>query len=213
MNLEYKTPVLFWNVDTQIDFMKSYGKLYVQDAETIEPVLKELTLFARKHNIKVVNTCDYHNEHSLELSGNPDFIKTFPEHCMQNTTGQEFVNATKPDDAVVFDHSRSYTAEETKQMIADSQNIIIRKDFFDVFFNNTIPEDILKLLAPERIFIYGVATNVCVDFAVTGLAKRGYKVFVIEDAIKALPNIPSPIENWKNQGVTLINSKELSDYL
>ncbi len=68
-------------------------------------------------------------------------------------------------------------------------------------------------MTPEKIFVYGVATNVCVDFAVIGLAKRGYKVFVIEDAIKELPNIPTPFEAWKEQGITFINAEEITKYL
>ncbi len=80
--LKKYSSVLFWNVDTQVDFMKASGKLYVQDAETIEPVLAQLTSLAEKHNIIVVNSCDYHNENTLELSDTPDFVKTFPPHCM-----------------------------------------------------------------------------------------------------------------------------------
>ncbi len=80
MQLKDKTSILFWNVDTQVDFMKADGKLYVQNAEEIAPTLEKLTAFAKENNIKVVNTCDYHNENSQELSDTPDFItseKTF----------------------------------------------------------------------------------------------------------------------------------------
>ena len=102
MKLKNTASVLFWNVDTQNDFMKASGKLYVQDAEEIELTLERLTRFAKKYNIKVLNTCDFHNEKTIELSSTPDFIATFPPHCMENTEGQDFVMATKPDIAVVF---------------------------------------------------------------------------------------------------------------
>ena len=52
--------VIFWNVDTQKDFINKDGALYVKDAETIKPALATLTNFARKNNIKVINTGDYH---------------------------------------------------------------------------------------------------------------------------------------------------------
>jgi nicotinamidase/pyrazinamidase len=32
--------ILFWNVDTQIDFMSTSGKLYAMGAEQIKPILK-----------------------------------------------------------------------------------------------------------------------------------------------------------------------------
>ncbi len=201
--------VLFWNVDTQIDFMKASGKLYVEGAEEIEPVLEKLSAFAKKNNIKVVNSCDYHNEKSAELSDKPDFLKTFPPHCMENTEGQDFVDATRPDSAVIFDWNKNYSEDDIKTMINGQRNIIIRKDVFDVFANNTNAENILKVLEPKTVVAYGVATNVCVDFAVKGLLKRGYTVLVVEDAIKGLPNIPSPIEEWKNAGAKLIKAEDL----
>ena len=67
MKLKNTASVLFWNVDTQNDFMKASGKLYVQDAEEIELTLERLTRFAKKYNIKVLNTCDFHNEKTIEL--------------------------------------------------------------------------------------------------------------------------------------------------
>ncbi len=213
MKLKNTPPILFWNVDTQNDFMKVSGKLYVQNAEKIESTLEQLTKFAEKYNIKVLNTCDYHNKKSLELSDVPDFITTFPPHCMENTEGQDFVIATKPDTAVVFDWDKDYSSDEIKGMIGNQRNIVVRKDFFDVFYNNSNAENIVKILAPKKIFVYGVATNVCVDFAVKGLAKRGYKIFVIEDAIKELPNIPMPFENWKAHGATLIKAQEIVNYI
>ena len=38
--------VLFWDVDTQYDFMRADGKLYVPDAERLIPNLKRLTDYA-----------------------------------------------------------------------------------------------------------------------------------------------------------------------
>ncbi len=44
--------LIFWNVDTQYDFMRPDGKLYVQDAEQIEPNLEYLTRLAAERNIR-----------------------------------------------------------------------------------------------------------------------------------------------------------------
>ncbi len=98
-------------------------------------------------------------------------------------------------------------------MIKNKRNIIIRKDVFDVFGNNSNAENIVKVLSPKKIFVYGVATNVCVNAAVMGLAKRGYNVFVVQDGIKELPKIPLPFDSWKSQGVTFIKLQELEKYL
>ena len=42
---------IFWDVDTQYDFMMRDGKLYVQGAEGIARNLKALTEFARENDI------------------------------------------------------------------------------------------------------------------------------------------------------------------
>ncbi len=211
--MQAETKNLFWNVDTQIDFMRESGSLYVQNGEEIEPVLSKLTTLAAKHNIRVVNSCDYHNEDSPELSNTPDFITTFPSHCIKNSKGQDFIEATKPEHPVIFEWNRDYSKEEITKMIEGRRNIIIRKDAFDVFAHNSNAENIAKVLSPEKTFVYGVAANVCVDFAVLGLTKRGYTVFVIEDAIKELPNIPEPFEKWKKYGVRFIHSEEILQHL
>lgn len=78
---------IFWNVDTQFDFMRPEGKLYVQDAYKIEPNLEKLTSLAGEMNIVVVNTADWHNKNSREISDKPDWQKTFPEHCMAGSEG------------------------------------------------------------------------------------------------------------------------------
>lgn len=198
--------LLFWNVDTQNDFVEPDGKLYVPGAELLKPVWAEITEFAKQQNIKVVNTADFHYPNSAELSNEPDFISTFPEHCMANTKGAESVMETQPDKPLIYDWDKAYlTFDEVKS----NRNILIRKDAFDVFAGNPHTEAILSILSPKTVVVYGVTTNVCVNDAVVGLAKRVERVIVIEDAIKELPNIPLPFENWTKLGVEMIRLDEL----
>lgn len=201
-----KAGVIFWNVDTQVDFVEPSGKLSVPGAALLKPVLKELTLLAERNNITVVNTADYHFAGSAELSGTPDFIRTFPPHCMAGTSGAGYIDETIPENALVFEWDRDYDLNEFSQEANFHRNIVIRKDAFDVFAGNPNSEKILKLLDPESVIVYGVTTNVCVNDAVIGLAKRGLNVFVVEDAIKELPNIPLPFNQWSEWGVKLIQS-------
>ena len=65
--------VLFWDVDTQVDFMHANGKLYVPDAEAIIPNLKRLTDYAHAHGIRIVASADDHVGGHRELSTAPDF--------------------------------------------------------------------------------------------------------------------------------------------
>ena len=60
--MENQTTLLFWNVDTQYDFMNPDGALYVPGAETILPNLKSLQEIATKLDIPIVHTKDWHDE-------------------------------------------------------------------------------------------------------------------------------------------------------
>ena len=48
------SPVIFWDVDTQYDFMRADGKLYVPGSEEIIPALRDLTRHAHDRGIPIV---------------------------------------------------------------------------------------------------------------------------------------------------------------
>ncbi len=204
---------LFWNVDTQEDFIDRSGKLYVRGAEQIRPMLNEITLFAKTEGIRVVNTCDYHLENSHELSSEPDFMTSFPPHCMAGTPGADFISETMPESPLVIDWENETDIAGKLEKLKGFRNIVIRKDAFDVFAGNPHTEKIVQLLDPEQVFVYGVTTNVCVDKAVIGLSELGLKVYVFEDAIRELPDLPLPFDTWKTRGIDLISFSEVRKYL
>ncbi len=204
---------LFWNVDTQEDFIDQAGKLYVKGAEEIRPILKQITDFAKTEGIKVINTCDYHYINSNELSSVPDFETSFPEHCMAGTSGAEFISETQPEAPVLIDWDPDLAIFTVFDDPVRFRNIVIQKDAFDVFKGNPHTEKILQLLNPDQVFVYGVTTNVCVDKAVIGLSERGIKVYVFEDAIKELPSLPLPFETWKTKGIEMISFTNILKYL
>ena len=65
---------IFFDVDTQNDFMHKDGKLYVPDAEKIIPNLKKITQFAKKKNVIVIASADNHKMGDWEIAS-----KTFCE--------------------------------------------------------------------------------------------------------------------------------------
>jgi len=208
----FKKELLFWNVDTQFDFMNEAGKLYVPGSEEILPLLKRLTSLAKENCIQVVNTADYHFPDSKELSNTPDFINTFPPHCMADSLGANYMAETQPEEPQVIPWDKVYSIEEIKKLTS-FRNLVVLKDVFDVFEGNPNTQRLVKSLAPQKVFVYGVTTNVCVDSAVCGLAEQNIQVFVIEDAIKELPNIPLPFEKWDALGVKRIQFDDIDTYL
>ena len=216
MKMEMKD-VIFWNVDTQKDFILQTGKLYINGAERIFANLFTLTQFATKKNIKVINTADYHTKNTKEISSNPDFKITFPEHCMAGTEGMEFISATNPTldkNYCIIGYEEILNAT-LEALVKQKRNIVIHKDSFDVFVGNPHTESILDILKPKIIVVYGVATDVCVDFAVKGLLAKGLLVIVIEDAIKGLSedNCKIALENWAKNGALLTDTIDLEDTL
>jgi len=75
---------IFYDVDTQNDFMLSTGGLYVPDAENIIGKLAVLTNHARKNSIQIFGSVDAHTK------DDPEF-EIFPPHCVAGTLGQEKV--------------------------------------------------------------------------------------------------------------------------
>lgn len=199
--------VIFWNVDTQIDFILPEGKLYIKGAEKILPNLKLLTDYARKNKIKIVNTRDFHDIDDKELSNTPDFVNTFLPHCIEGTKGSMFVNETRP-----IAYYSVGNKKVSKKYVTDDYDIVIFKNEFDVFTGNKFTKEVLQILLPNTVVVYGVATNVCVNFAVKGLAKCANQILVVKDTIKELPNLPVEkiFEEWEKLGnVKLVTVKEI----
>jgi nicotinamidase/pyrazinamidase len=126
---------------------------------------------------------------------------------MANTPGAEYVAETQPEDAVEFDWDKDYDAFDA---VESARNIVIRKDAFDVFAGNPYTDNILQMISPETVVVYGVTTNVCVNDAVVGLSKRVKRVIVLQDAIKELPNIPLPFDEWEKLGVEMMTFEDFS---
>ena len=202
---------IFWNVDTQYDFIRDdesfKGALAIPGAREIEGNLVRLTRLAKAKKIQVINTADWHKRNSPELSDNPDFINTFPPH---NTKGAAYLPATNPKSPYKVEWEKGTLDLEE---IAQRRNIIIYKDKFDVFTGNPKADEIVRAINPNKAVVYGVATNVCVDFAVKGLLERGVEVYVPTDAIKELPNLPLPYENWKRNGAVLTQTDDIYEML
>lgn len=192
---------LFWDVDTQVDFMNPGGKLYVPGAETIIPNLQRLNQWAASHRVLVVSTTDAH------VPGDPEF-RDYPPHCLAGTPGQQKVSGTVlPNRLLVPNRKTDLPAE-----LGSYQQIIVEKQALDVFTNPNI-ESLLGRLGKEReVILYGVVTEICVDLAARGLISRGYKVSVVEDAIRHLDESKGrrTLAEVRQRGGRLIRTEEVT---
>jgi nicotinamidase/pyrazinamidase len=204
--------VIFWDVDTQYDFMKADGKLYVPDAEHIIPNLRRLTDYAHGHGLRIVASADDHVAGHPEISDKPDWKQTFPPHCMRGTSGQQKIPETALRDALVIEPARTDAAALAARVRAHAGDVLFHKHRFDVFTNeNVMP--VLEAVAPDDIVLYGVATDVCDKAAVEGLLERlpHTRLFVVTDAVKGIDKDVSEqlLREWGDEGVRLVRTAEV----
>lgn len=203
--------VVFWDVDTQHDFMKADGRLYVPGSEEIIPILGRLSDCAHRHGIRVVASSDDHVPGHRELSGAPDWKETFPEHCMRGTPGQARIPETALRHPLVIEPEPQDPAALGARARAHDGDILFHKHWFDVFTNpNVLP--VLDALAPARIVLYGVALDVCDRYAVEGLLRHrpGIRLAVVTDAVRAIAPAAGAalLEAWRARGVSLVTAEE-----
>src|SRR2546426_2346226 len=163
--------VIFWDVDTQYDFMKADGKVFVPDADHIIGNLKRLTDYAHAHGIRIVASADDHVAGHAEISDTPDWKTTFPPHCMRGTPGQKKIPETALRNPFVIEPTRLDPKSLADRVRAHQGDILFHKHRFDVFTNENVPV-VLDVLRPDDIVLYGVATDVCDKAAVEGRSEE-----------------------------------------
>jgi nicotinamidase/pyrazinamidase len=204
------TPVIFWDEDTQHDFMDAGGKLYVPGAERIIPNLQRLTRFAREHKIQIVAVMCDHTAADAEISSHPDFKETFPPHCMRGSRGQERIDATAPQHPL-FLENRPYTRGEVEGLLRNHRGeIVIKKQALDPL-TNPATAIVLDILRPQTVIVYGVATDFCVHRAIMGLSTGTRRVCFVTDASQPIdPEAAKQCEaTWRQRGVETVTTEDI----
>jgi nicotinamidase/pyrazinamidase len=112
---------VFFDVDTQLDFLYPAGALYVPGAEKIVPALARLTRFAVDNQIPIISTADAHAE------DDPEF-KHWKPHCVVGTVGQQKAGP-----------------------VTDASQIIIEKQDVNCFTNPTLRPLLARLGADRYV--------------------------------------------------------------
>jgi nicotinamidase/pyrazinamidase len=168
---------VFFDVDTQIDFVFPAGALYIPGAEDIIQQLAGLTRFAAANALQIVSTADAHTENDREFG-------SWKPHCVVGTVGQTKASATLLPQALVLPNTEAALGNiQANAQIAPQ--ILIEKQSIDCFTNPNL-HPLLKSLNPQRYIVYGVVTELCVQRAVFGLLKTGARVELVTDATVSL---------------------------
>ena len=193
--------VVFFDIDTQYDFIMPDGKLYIKDAERLIPNLHRLTKYATDHKILIFASADSHPE------DDPEF-ETFHPHCISNSDGNRKIDVTRIENAAV----QSYKGPRIKVDFDRIGGIIFTKRTFDVFSNPYL-ESFIYSLNPDQVVLYGVATDYCVNAAVLSLIEQEYSVTVVQDAISAVEkkNEKRVLKELAAKGVIFKTTSEITD--
>jgi nicotinamidase/pyrazinamidase len=163
---------------------------------------------ARAAGIPHVASADDHELTDAEISAEPDFLTTYPPHCLRGTVGAEKIAETRQADPVPL----ALTAVPERWV--QGREFLLLKKHFDVFSNpNT--ERLLDLLDPDEIVLFGVATDVCDDAAIRGLLDRGRSVVFVEDASRGLDvdRTAACTAVWRERGVRFASAADVAGEL
>ncbi len=188
---------VFFDIDTQLDFLYPSGALYVPGAEHKVPAIAALNRYAAACGIPVVSTTDAHSE------DDPEF-QSWPPHCIAGTTGQHKAEATLLEKRVIVPNRHCTLT------LAGAEQILLEKQNVDSFTAINLPH-VIETLAADAYVVYGVVTEICVLFAAKGLLQLGKPITIVTDAIETLNRETSDrvLADLQASGVRLATSSEL----
>lgn len=215
---------IFYDVDTQNDFMNKSGALSVPGAEEIKPQLKLLTNFALDKKIPIIASADRHfgteayqtREGELNQWGGP-----FPHHCMDDTYGAEKISETsflqRDSSPIYIEHRLDGSNDEVHIGHAlieirnpQTEHVVIEKQSYDVFTNPSA-EQLMKRAGVTDAIVYGVATDYCVKAAVLGMQRLGINCYVVEDAIRGVfpESTKTALEEMAAAGAKFVTTRDV----
>jgi nicotinamidase/pyrazinamidase len=195
---------VFWNANTQEDFFND-GPMKVPNSESIRPKLRALTEFAKDKKIKVVSVLSWNDPKAKWISTTPDYTNTFPEHCIANSTGTNFIQETLVDgDYFLIKNDAPYIVFPE---IHKHRNIILFKNNMSMIEGNKFADSVLNNLGtvmmqrPDYV-LYGIGAGLIAK----DLAKRGYDVKIVTDATIEFNGLPI---NYEEIGIGQITTESI----
>jgi len=195
--------MIFFDVDTQRDFMESMGALYVPDAEAIRSNVERLLRAAGDHKVTTVSSSCAHEP------DDPEF-EVFPPHCIEGAPGAERVFSDLP--ALPRLEIAVDAATDPRAQIQPATHYVVKKKVFDLFSNQWL-EGLRRRgdFKGESCAVFGVATDYCVRACALGLAEAGAHVLLVEDAIRGVTDetISRTIDEMRAAGVEFTTTDEV----
>jgi nicotinamidase/pyrazinamidase len=173
-------------VDVQNDFCPG-GALAVPEGDNVVSVINRLMdKFA-----VVVASKDWHPQKSVHF-------QHWPPHCVQKTRGAEF-------------HPLLHSEKIQQVFLKGTTD---KDDGYSAYeATNLDLNDYLNSKGVTELYVTGLATDYCVKASAIDAAKKGFRTFVVTDAVSAVNVVPDDgkraLELMKASGVTLVDSSQV----
>jgi nicotinamidase/pyrazinamidase len=174
-------------VDVQNDFCPGGTLAVPQGDEVIEPLNKLIHEFLER-GAPVYKCRDWHSPTTKHFGA---YGGTWPVHCVQNTEGAEFHPSLRDDPRITV----------ISKGLGDT-------DCYSAFDETDLATQLHKQNV-EEVMVGGLATDYCVKNTVLDALKHGFKVKVIENAMRPVDLQPGDgeraIAEMRNAGAEIVS--------
>lgn len=178
-------------VDVQNDFCEG-GSLAVTGATAVVGGINEL--LAGEHGYEhVVATKDYHVDPGSHFADHPDFVSTWPRHCVAHSSGADFHPELNTAAVEAVFHKGAYAAAYSG---------------FEGRLNGVSLADWLRARGVTEVDIVGIATDHCVRATAEDAVRAGLctRVLVHLTAGVAPESTAAALDEMRRAGVELIHA-------
>lgn len=158
-------------VDVQNDFCPG-GSLAVNHGNEVVVPLNTMICLFNDNELPIFATRDWHPADTKHFK---DFGGIWPPHCVQHTFGACFHNDLRFIGAEII--TKGISAEEDEESYSG---------FGGVNYAGRKLGELLETIDVTDLYIGGLATDYCVKRTVLDGLKRGFKVYLLEDACRAV---------------------------
>jgi len=172
-------------VDVQNDFCPGGALPIARGDEVIAPLNRWIAAAAESGR-PVIASRDWHPRHhpSFVTEGGP-----WPEHCLQDTEGAALCDSLAlPSEAVIVSKGTRFDKDQYSAFDGTGLAVLLRK------------------LSVRRLFIGGLALDVCVRATALDARREGFDAVLIIDGTRAVDPLRSPavIRELEGAGVELV---------
>lgn len=171
MGITDKTRRALVIVDVQHDFVEG-GSLAVEGGrELANRIATELILKDNPYDL-IVTTQDWHIDPGEHFADEPDFVKSWPRHCVAETAGAEILPAIEAQLSLI---------DTPREVILKGQY----EDAYSGFMGATAEGDTLAQVLGEsnidEVDLVGIALDFCVAASAFDSAREGFRTRVLKD--------------------------------